>query len=128
MINTPLRQLLLEAEQKVAPTIGDSKKFKALARLGASDVNGLWILIKAAVGTWQDKALFTDAKLNQIQSAGKPSESELIRLRKDLATSYEILEQWTALNQIFMEDMAFVNKLRPGKLCQSPDLTLACGS
>ena len=56
-VTVPLRQLVREAEGRLGPIAAaqDPKQFKALTSLSASEVNGLWVLIKAAVATWSDK-------------------------------------------------------------------------
>jgi len=115
-VTVPLRQLVREAEGRLGPIAAaqDPKQFKALTSLSASEVNGLWVLIKAAVATWSDKVMFANEKINKLQkSAERTNDMEVKQQETDRDGALGSLQVWSQLSDAFMEDKGFTDKLRP---------------
>lgn len=115
-VTVALRQLTREAEVRLGPIAasGDAKAFKALTSLGASEICGLWVLIKAAVSTWSDKVMFANEKIAKMQTmSSRPDAVAIGQQEKDRDSALGSLTVWANLAEALMEDKGFTDKLRP---------------
>lgn len=121
-LNAPFRQLCKEAELRIGPVVGDYKALGKLAKkLGPSDMSATWILLKAAVATWEDKYLFDQMTEQRLAAAAETAEGmatsnmegKLLAARQTVRQTIENVKLWQTMCANFLAVPSVTSKIRP---------------
>jgi len=69
-VNAPFRQLMRESEQRLGKVVNNYPALeKMTAKLPPSELASCWVLIKAAVSTWENKFVFDQVAVAKLEQA-----------------------------------------------------------
>ena len=113
-LNAPFRQLMKEAELRVASVVGDLAAIGNLANnLEPADVSGTWLLLKAAVATWEAKFVFDGRKLTELEAEVEPKLDQIVKQQKLVRTTQDNMAMWQEMCAAYVANPTCMAKLRP---------------
>ncbi len=133
-LNAPFRQLTKEAELRLGPVVGDDKMLQRMAKqLSPSDASAAWVLIKAAVATWEDKYIFDQLTEQRLTAAAQTVEGQAVAdmqnklgaARSSVKQTLENVKVWQGMCEAFLAEPSVAGKLRPELLFLEQALPLA---
>jgi len=118
-VNVGWKQVVLDAEVRVSKIVGNLAALqKEAAKLGASDVAGTWVLLKAAVCTWEDKYVAEEEAIAALQEKqmGRSDPSmrfDVGKKEKQLANTRNNMALWQQMAKTYGEVEPAMDKLLP---------------
>jgi len=114
ILGTPFRQIMKEAELRVGASVNDFKALEKMAStLPASEASASWLLIKAAVATWEDKFVFDQRRLARLQAAETQDLDKVREAETEVQKTAANMDVWQRMAQAYTSSEAALAKLRP---------------
>jgi hypothetical protein len=92
-VNAPFRQLMRESEQRLGKVVNNYPALeKMVAKLPPSELASCWVLIKAAVSTWENKFVFDQVAVSKLEQASSAVSGTGAGSASDVSSKLEMLK------------------------------------
>jgi len=118
-INAPFRQLMRESEQRLGQVVNNFPALeKLVAKLPPSELASCWVLIKAAVSTWENKFVFDQMSVTKLEQSGEEGlasdvDTKLEMLKAKVINTQNNMALWQNMAAAFMAQPAAEKGLLP---------------